>query len=112
MTDNDCAFCQRITLGQYVGRVSGVAWFEPLNPVTPGHMLFVPIWHVEHPSPKAVRNVMFCAAHHAAARDEDYNLITSSGPAATQTVRHIHAHYVPRRDGDGLQLPWTGQGAH
>ncbi|WP_218026980.1 HIT family protein [Nocardia vaccinii] len=112
MTNPDCPFCQRITLGQYVGRVSGVAWFEPLNPVTPGHMLFVPVWHAEHPSAKAVRNVMFCAAHYAAGRGEDYNLITSSGSAATQTVPHVHAHYVPRREGDGLHLPWTGQGAH
>lgn len=22
----------------------------------------------------------------------------------------LHVHYVPRREGDGLALPWTGQG--
>ena len=37
------------------------------------------------------------------------NLITSIGPAATQTVPHLHLHLVPRRPGDGLPLPWTPQ---
>ncbi len=35
------------------------------------------------------------------------NLITSAGREATQTVFHLHIHVVPRRDGDGLALPWT-----
>jgi histidine triad (HIT) family protein len=37
----------------------------------------------------------------------DYNLITSGGREATQTVMHAHVHYVPRRRGDGLKLPWS-----
>jgi diadenosine tetraphosphate (Ap4A) HIT family hydrolase len=39
----------------------------------------------------------------------DCNLITSDGAAATQTVKHLHVHIVPRRDGDGLTLPWSTQ---
>jgi hypothetical protein len=39
----------------------------------------------------------------------DCNLIASRGPAATQTVPHLHLHLVPRLEGDGLPLPWTGQ---
>lgn len=35
------------------------------------------------------------------------NIITSRGSAATQTVYHLHLHVVPRREGDGLGLPWT-----
>ena len=42
---------------------------------------------------------------------ESCNFITSAGLAATQTVMHLHVHVVPRRDGDGLALPWTGQEA-
>jgi hypothetical protein len=40
---------------------------------------------------------------------ESFNLITSVGAAATQTVRHLHIHLIPRREGDALALPWTGQ---
>jgi histidine triad (HIT) family protein len=35
------------------------------------------------------------------------NFITSVGAEATQTVRHLHIHIVPRRQHDGLQLPWS-----
>jgi diadenosine tetraphosphate (Ap4A) HIT family hydrolase len=38
-------------------------------------------------------------------------MITSAGPAATQTIKHLHVHYVPRHAGDGLSLPWTNQNA-
>jgi diadenosine tetraphosphate (Ap4A) HIT family hydrolase len=40
---------------------------------------------------------------------EACNFITSAGAAATQSVPHLHVHVIPRRDGDGLALPWTGQ---
>lgn len=90
---------------------AAVVRFEPLNPVTPGHMLFVPTWHVEHPSSEAVRLAMGYAEMYAARKRESFNLITSSGSAATQTVPHIHVHYVPRREGDGLMLPWSSSPA-
>jgi len=35
------------------------------------------------------------------------NVITSVGREATQSVFHLHVHVVPRREGDGLALPWT-----
>ncbi|OHT47970.1 hypothetical protein BKG71_25700 [Mycobacteroides chelonae] len=41
--------------------------------------------------------------------DIQANVITSIGPDATQTVFHTHIHVVPRRENDGLHLPWTGQ---
>ncbi len=46
-----------------------------------------------------------------AAEVGDCNVITSRGAAATQTVRHLHVHVVPRRQGDGILLPWTDPGA-
>ena len=39
----------------------------------------------------------------------DYNLITSAGIPATQSVLHLHIHIVPRYENDGLHLPWTDQ---
>lgn len=106
--DPDCVFCQRIEnndVEQFYAEI--VARFTPLNPITPGHMLFLPCWHAVHPCTEAIRAAMSYAETYAATQGQDYNLITSSGPAATQTIAHLHVHYVPRRPGDGLQLPWS-----
>ena len=106
----DCAFCE-ITWGRRASSTweRGICSFEPLNPVTEGHRLFVPTRHAEHPSADVVAEAMRAAARYGEMRSEDFNLITSSGSAATQTIQHVHVHYVPRREGDGLTLPWTGQ---
>lgn len=90
------------------GVVFGV--FEPLNPVVPGHLLVVPDTHVEHAKadPNIAAGAMDIAAL-VAARYRSSNIITSIGPEATQTVKHLHLHVVPRHKDDGLTLPWTGQ---
>ena len=83
--------------------------FTPLNPVTEGHVLVAPREHFEDfsHSPHVSAVTMNRAAEYADTLLEDINLITSRGTAATQTVKHLHIHLVPRRDGDGLHLPWT-----
>jgi histidine triad (HIT) family protein len=86
--------------------------FTPLNPVTEGHVLVVPRQHVRDfkESPWATTEAVWVAAQYADMVGlGDANLITSAGPSATQTVGHLHWHIVPRRDGDGLPLPWTPQ---
>jgi len=105
-----CVFCQRIAAGDFDMHYKhlDVVTFEPLNPVTPGHRLFLPARHFEHPYHGAVADAMAAAAL-SCRKGDQYNLITSSGPDATQTIAHIHVHLVPRRAGDGLALPWTGQ---
>lgn len=109
---SDCVFCARIERGQFDYFDDWNVAFQPLNPVTPGHFLVVPRKHVmnafEGPA-QAGRAMSFAAK---LATDMDLvaaNFITSAGSAATQTVWHLHLHVVPRRDGDGLHLPWTGQ---
>ena len=110
-----CPFCklvmERVTTGRGIEQIgsSGVYHFEPLNPVTPGHRLFVPAFHYEDAAeaPSATGAVFEWAAWWAAQQDEDFNLIVNAGPAASQTVRHLHIHYVPRRPSDGLILPWS-----
>lgn len=111
----NCPFCDFIhgdapKPRRYERLACGVM-FEPLNPVTPGHMLFVPFMHVEDAitRPAITADVMHLAAEYARDEGAPCNLITSCGPEATQSVRHLHWHYVPRREGDGLALPWTGQ---
>lgn len=113
--DRDCVFCQ-IVAGEAPARIAarteGVVAFHPLNPVTEGHLLVVPTEHVldfMH-KPQVTGMVASFAARIASdwMGGGDSNLITSAGGYATQTVRHLHLHIVPRSRDDGLALPWTG----
>jgi histidine triad (HIT) family protein len=99
-----CVFCEKIK----DNCPSGVAHFEPLNPVTPGHMLFVPSLHIANAgeAPLIAALVMYEAIRYAAAKYASFNIITSAGAAATQTVMHLHVHVIPRQPGDNLALPW------
>jgi histidine triad (HIT) family protein len=79
--------------------------------VAPGHLLVVPRVHVaDATTDPEVTAEVFAAAAELARDLRPCNLITSCGEAATQSVFHLHVHLVPRREGDGLALPWTGTG--
>ena len=108
---SSCVFCQRIANGDCADCGHDVVRFEPLNPVTLGHMLFVPRQHVANAviKPWVTGFVFEEAAAHGRRQEWGFNLITSVGTDATQSVFHLHVHFVPRRQGDGLHLPWTGQ---
>ena len=111
MTD-ECVFCRIVAGTEPHHRVAnldrGIA-IEPLNPVVPGHLLVIPTEHVVDftDDPAVTGRVAREAATLAEALGGQWNLITSAGPVATQTVFHLHIHLVPRRPGDGLTLPWT-----
>lgn len=105
-----CPFCFRIVSHAYDAGDEWSVTFEPLNPVTSGHRLFVPRAHVANAAewPEATGRVMKYAAQWASGHDVyPFNLITSAGKAATQSVFHLHVHLVPRREDDGLALPWS-----
>jgi histidine triad (HIT) family protein len=111
---SDCPFCdyEKLRAERPVIVHEGLVMeFEPLLPVTPGHRLFVPIPHVEHAAsdPNLTGLVCAYAAQAAAEQPGAFNLITSAGTDATQSVPHLHWHLVPRRPGDGLELPWSHQ---
>jgi histidine triad (HIT) family protein len=106
-----CVFCERIAAGQYeLGDEYAVA-FAPLRPVTDGHLLVLPRVHAENAAtdPQVTASTMRLAAEIVQGWNVDFNLITSAGAAATQTVMHLHIHIVPRRPHDGLALPWTAR---
>lgn len=107
---SDCPFCPIPPDATVVADWGDIVAFVPLNPVTPGHVLIVPRAHVADVAedPQMSAQVMFFAAD-VASRFASCNIITSRGAPATQTVRHLHLHVVPRVEGDGLHLPWTGQ---
>lgn len=115
---DDCVFCD-IAEGNAPATIVE-SWpdalaFTPLNPVTIGHTLVIPRDHVANftTDPEVTMCTMARAAMLARAMEPagHWNLITSKGQHATQTVHHFHVHLVPRHLGDGLALPWTGQAA-
>ena len=110
---SDCPFCAIVNDGAPVDLVAhwpNVWAITPLNPVTPGHVLVITTVHVTDVAedPAISSSVMLRAAQYAQGRGA-CNLITSLGADASQSVFHLHLHYVPRRPGDRLALPWTGQ---
>lgn len=108
-----CTFCEIVA-----GRAPATVLREtrdtlvivPLNPVTDGHVLVIPRRHVVDAleDPRITAEVMHTAAEVAT---RPCNIITSAGAVATQTVFHLHVHVVPRRENDGLALPWTAGGS-
>lgn len=110
----DCVFCE-IVAGRspadvvfYTPHVIGIT---PLNPVTEGHVIFIPKKHVDDAitDTAATAITMKVASRYGKERasSDSMNLITSVGEEATQSVFHLHIHLVPRRFGDLLSLPWT-----
>lgn len=112
----DCKFCAIIrgdAPAVIVHKWNDVIAIVPLGPVTDGHVLVIPRKHVADAAEDRITTGMtfLRAAELAAERERDgaFNLITSRGVDATQTVFHLHVHIVPRRANDGLPLPWTPQ---
>lgn len=110
-----CAFCNYEGPSPILARSAGfgdVFIIEPIDPVAPGHVLVIPEVHVPDFSADGKVSVAVLATAIKWIHDrgiESYNIITSKGADATQSVFHLHVHIVPRSPGDGLQLPWTDQ---
>lgn len=111
MRDPACPFCEIMRTRQ--GAVIVVEWtdcvaFEPIDPVVDGHVLVVPRWHVTDASVSSVLSgVVMERACELGRSMGEFNVITSVGSAATQTISHLHLHVVPRCEDDGLMLPWS-----
>lgn len=108
-----CAFCA-IAHGDAPAQVL-CEWDDVLairprrGGVTEGHALVLPRVHVADftVDPAITALTMAAAAEYAAETGGDTNAVTSKGASATQTQYHLHVHVLPRREGDGLALPWT-----
>lgn len=83
--------------------------FTPLNPITPGHLIVVPVIHVDDASTEPViTGAAFQLAAMIAENSNynDYNLIVNKGADADQTVFHLHVHIVPRFKDDNTITVW------
>lgn len=105
-----CVFCQ-IVKGTAPARIRvatpDVLIFDPIGPHAPGHVLVIPRIHVAHAvaSPLIAGRVMEAAATYAN-RVGSCNILTSAGRPATQSVKHLHIHVIPRGADDGLPSRW------
>lgn len=111
MTDAEsgCVFCDIASdraPARIVAESPTVVVFVPLAPAAPGHLLVVPRRHVRDAAedPTLTASVFAHAVRVLGARQG--NILTSVGPDATQTVKHLHVHVVPRGHGDGLHEDW------
>ena len=107
----DCVFCQIVagtSPAKFVASTPDAITIHPLYPVTLGHMIVIPTKHVADftTDPDVSALTMAEAARVAAIYGWPCNIITSRGREATQSVFHLHLHIVPRRENDGLALPW------
>ena len=107
MIDQPCAFCTlpqaRIIDASSYGLVVRDAF-----PISPGHSLIIPTQHVGSffdLSPDEREDLMSLLATakanvEAEFKPDGYNIGINDGPAAGQTVPHLHIHLIPRYKGD------------
>lgn len=113
----DCDFCDERKIAgsvehMYAADSSDFMVFEPLDPVVPGHLLVVPVVHVQDAAEDPLVTAMGAGvAARVAQQYRAANIITSIGVPATQRVTHLYWHVVPRQYGDRLALPWSSGNA-
>lgn len=107
-----CIFCEiveKIEPADIVREWDDALAIIPLDPVVAGHTIVIPKRHSVNFShvPAISASTMFRAAQLTQELPgEDFNLITSKGRVATQSVFHLHLHIIPRKINDRLALPW------
>ena len=111
-----CPFCDLI---HGAGEVSmcledaDVVAFMDIQPVNAGHLLVVPREHFESLDdipPQLAMHLYEVAMQLApvvkrVAQAHGMNIIVNSGAAGGQVVFHYHVHVIPRRQGDGFDVP-------
>jgi diadenosine tetraphosphate (Ap4A) HIT family hydrolase len=107
MRDRPCPFCEPHPARVVAGDDLAFAYRDG-HPVSPGHTLIIPRRHVgswfeltgdERDAMlrllDATRDALVTEFH-----PDGFNLGINDGPAAGQTVPHVHLHLIPRFSGD------------
>lgn len=103
----ECPFCS-LPHERVIARNDFAIVLRDAFPVSPGHTLIVPSRHVGSlfdVSPDERTALMDLVAEAKRQLDEEYrpagyNVGINDGPAAGQTVPHLHIHLIPRYQGD------------
>ncbi|HUB16876.1 MAG TPA: HIT domain-containing protein [Acetobacteraceae bacterium] len=115
--DPDCVFCQIVAdTGKclLLAENPDALAFMDIHPANLGHCLVIPKGHwqtvlsIPPDSFAAVARlvVRIAAGVQRALDPPGLSLVQANGPAANQTVSHLHVHVLPRRDDDRLLLNW------
>ncbi len=111
-----CTFCDMIHGAAEVSichEDSRAIAFMDVQPVNNGHVLVVPREHYESVAdiPRDLALHLFKltmdlgAAVRRVAGTDALNIVVNSGTAAGQDEPHYHVHIIPRRAGDGFDIP-------
>ncbi len=115
-----CIFCAILagkSPASFLYRDTNIAAFMDLYPVTPGHLLIIPVVHAESlsdVSPTVTAAIMELAQRLGRAVStsdlgcDGFNLFMANGGAAGQDVFHAHLHILPRFHGDGFGFRFPG----
>jgi histidine triad (HIT) family protein len=114
--DVHCTFCDLIHGAGEVSicyEDSDALAFMDIQPVNSGHVLVVPRRHHESlvDTPPELAMHLFKVATQLAnvvrkvTKCDDMNIVVNSGKTAGQDVFHYHVHLIPRREGDGFDIP-------
>jgi histidine triad (HIT) family protein len=117
-----CTFCDLV---RGAGEVSAcyedadAIAFMDIQPVNAGHVLVVPREHYESlfDVPRELGVHLFAVTMRVAAavkrvtQCDAMNIIVNSGAAAGQDELHYHVHIIPRRKGDGFDVPLPFEGS-
>ena len=103
----NCVFCTLRASRIILANDLAVA-FRDGFPVSPGHTLVIPRRHVASffestEEERAALLALLDAAREGLDRElrpDGYNIGINDGPAAGQTVPHLHIHLIPRFSGD------------
>jgi histidine triad (HIT) family protein len=93
--------------------------FMDIQPVNNGHVLVVPRQHYESllDVPEEIGLHLFKVTMRLAnavrqvTGTNDLNIVVNSGTAAGQDEPHYHVHIIPRRHGDGFDIPLPFNGS-
>ena len=104
MPPENCLFCALVRDGAHLHKADGFVAVADINPKAETHLLVLPERHVdtfrdvgEFTADEAKRMLDFVAATAAAAGLTDYRVLVNVGPAAGQTVFHLHWHILGGR---------------
>ena len=107
MTSKPCPFCS-LPASRVIGQNEHAVWIRDGFPVSPGHSLVIPKRHVGSffevsGEERAALLELLDPAKTAVATEfhpDGLNIGINDGPAAGQTVQHLHIHLIPRFKGD------------
>jgi histidine triad (HIT) family protein len=107
-----CAIAERRTAARVVLETPEIICFFPTVPEIPGHTLIASRRHYHDmmDAPTALGEAVFRAAQMLASRYRrplgatGFNLMHATGDSAGQSVPHLHFHFMPRFEGDGISL--------